>query len=65
MITTLTFGFFLGRSNANFLAAASIEAAAASSSCSAITFGSFGSTQSEPEKCDCYLVTLQLRQSKR
>ena len=46
-----TFGFFRGRNKANFLAAASIEAAAARSSCSAMTLGSFGSTQSDPETC--------------
>lgn len=39
---------FRGLKLANFLAAASIEAAAPSSSFSAITVGSSGSTQSEP-----------------
>ena len=49
-----TLGFFLGLSCASFLAAASIAEAADNSSCSAITLGSFGSTQSEPERWDVY-----------
>ena len=40
---------FLGLRLASFLAAASMEAAAPKSSFSAITVGSSGSTQSEPE----------------
>lgn len=45
----LTFGLALGLSCSSFLAAASIDAAAPSSSVSAMTVGSSGSTHSEPE----------------
>lgn len=45
---TCTWTLFLGLSESSFLAAASMEAAAPSSSFSAITVGSSGSTQSEP-----------------
>lgn len=48
MKTSPTLMVFLGRRLANFLAAASIEAAAPNSSFSAITVGSSGSTQSVP-----------------
>lgn len=43
-----TFGLALGLSCSSFLAAASMDAAAPSSSVSAITVGSSGSTHSEP-----------------
>lgn len=46
---TLTFGFALGFSCSNFLAAASMDAAAPSSSVSAMTVGSSGSTHSVPK----------------
>lgn len=46
---TLTFGLALGFSCSNFFAAASIDAAAPSSSVSAMTVGSSGSTHSVPE----------------
>ena len=45
---TNTFGLWRGWSWESFLAAASIEFAALSSSVSAITVGSYGSTNSEP-----------------
>lgn len=48
---SLTFGLALGLSCSSFLAAASMDAAAPSSSVSAITVGSSGSTHSEPETC--------------
>ena len=46
---TLTFGFALGFSCSNFLAAASMDAAAPSNSVSAMTVGSSGSTHSVPK----------------
>lgn len=49
--SSLTFGLALGLSCSSFLAAASMDAAAPSSSVSAITVGSSGSTHSEPEAC--------------
>ncbi len=55
-IKYLTFGLSLGFSSASFLAAASIEAAAPSNSFSAMTFGSSGSTQSDPRKYETKLV---------